>query len=46
MALDLFTRAAIDQIQNMGKTFRLLVDTFSQKMSSEVSFPMEKCSPS
>ncbi|OCF45433.1 hypothetical protein I317_00679 [Kwoniella heveanensis CBS 569] len=34
-ALDLFTRAAVDHLQNMGRTFRLLLDGFSNKMTSE-----------
>ncbi|WRT67212.1 uncharacterized protein IL334_004178 [Kwoniella shivajii] len=34
-ALDLFTRVAVDHIFNMGRTFRLLIDGFSNKMSSE-----------
>jgi transcriptional activator SPT7 len=36
-ALDMFTRVAIDHVRNMGRTLRLLVDGFSQKMTSEVS---------
>ncbi|WWC69373.1 uncharacterized protein I206_103312 [Kwoniella pini CBS 10737] len=35
MALDLFTRAAVDHISNMGRTLRLLIDGFSNKMSAE-----------
>ncbi|WVQ98831.1 hypothetical protein IAU59_005962 [Kwoniella sp. CBS 9459] len=34
-ALDLFTRAAVDHLQNVGRTFRLLLDGFSNKMTSE-----------
>ncbi|EIW69413.1 hypothetical protein TREMEDRAFT_62279 [Tremella mesenterica DSM 1558] len=34
-ALDLFTRVAINHLSNVGRTFRLLIDGFSQKMSSE-----------
>jgi transcriptional activator SPT7 len=33
----MFTRVAIDHVRNMGRTLRLLVDGFSQKMTSEVS---------
>ncbi|KAK6902974.1 hypothetical protein L486_06429 [Kwoniella mangroviensis CBS 10435] len=34
-ALDLFTRVAVDHLANMGKTFRLLADGFSNKMTTE-----------
>ncbi|WVF72103.1 hypothetical protein IAT40_006915 [Kwoniella sp. CBS 6097] len=34
-ALDLFTRAAVDHLHNVGRTFRLLMDGFSHKMTSE-----------
>ncbi|WWC89960.1 uncharacterized protein L201_004889 [Kwoniella dendrophila CBS 6074] len=34
-ALDLFTRVAVDHISNMGRTFRLLIDGFSNRMTSE-----------
>ncbi|KAK8869732.1 hypothetical protein IAR55_000300 [Kwoniella newhampshirensis] len=34
-ALDLLTRVAVDHLQNMGRTFRLLLDGFSHKMTSE-----------
>ncbi|WVR05165.1 hypothetical protein IAU60_002177 [Kwoniella sp. DSM 27419] len=34
-ALDLFTRVAVDHLHNIGRTFRLLVDGFSNKMTAE-----------
>ncbi|WWD15998.1 hypothetical protein CI109_100422 [Kwoniella shandongensis] len=34
-ALDLFTRVAVDHLHNMGRTFRLLLDGFSHKMTPE-----------
>lgn len=36
-ALDLFTRVAVDHLDGLGKTFRLLLDGFSHKMTPEVS---------
>lgn len=36
-ALDLFTRVAVDHLDGLGKTFRLLLDGFSRKMTPEVS---------
>nr|XP_019042309.1 hypothetical protein I302_08911 [Kwoniella bestiolae CBS 10118]OCF21239.1 hypothetical protein I302_08911 [Kwoniella bestiolae CBS 10118] len=35
IALDMFTRVAVDHLTNIGKTFRLLMDGFSNKMTSE-----------
>lgn len=35
-ALDLFTRVAVDHLDGLGKTFRLLLDGFSHKMTPEV----------
>ncbi|OXG85835.1 transcriptional activator SPT7 [Cryptococcus neoformans Gb118] len=34
-ALDLFTRVAVDHLDGLGKTFRLLLDGFSHKMTPE-----------
>ncbi|WVQ71731.1 hypothetical protein IAR50_001272 [Cryptococcus sp. DSM 104548] len=34
-ALDLFTRVATDHLERLGRTFRLLMDGFSQKMPPE-----------
>lgn len=36
MALDVFTRVAVDHLDGLGKTFRLLLDGFSHKMTPEV----------
>ena len=36
IVLDLMTRVAVDHLRNLGRTFRLLVDGFSHKMTSEV----------
>lgn len=36
MALDVFTRMAVDHLDGLGKTFRLLLDGFSHKMTPEV----------
>lgn len=38
MALDVFTRVAVDHLDGLGKTFRLLLDGFSHKMTPEVIF--------
>lgn len=35
-ALDLFTRIATEHMRNVGRTFGLFIDAFSQKMSPEV----------
>jgi transcriptional activator SPT7 len=35
-AMDLLSRMVVERLSNLGKTFRLLIDGFSQKMSSEV----------
>ena len=35
-SLDLMTRIASEHLRNVGRTFRLLLDGFSRKMSSEV----------
>ncbi|KIR39329.1 transcriptional activator SPT7 [Cryptococcus deuterogattii 99/473] len=35
MALDVFTRVAVDHLDGLGKTFRLLLDGFSHKMTPE-----------
>nr|KIR85585.1 transcriptional activator SPT7 [Cryptococcus tetragattii IND107] len=35
MALDVFTRMAVDHLDGLGKTFRLLLDGFSHKMTPE-----------
>ncbi len=36
IALDMFTRVAVDHMRNLGRTLRLLVDGFSHKMTPEV----------
>ena len=36
IALDIFTRIAIDHLRNLGRTLRLLVDGFGSKMTPEV----------
>jgi hypothetical protein len=35
-AMDLLSRMVVERLSNLGKTFRLLIDGFSHKMSSEV----------
>ncbi|KAE8541103.1 hypothetical protein D1P53_002457 [Cryptococcus gattii VGV] len=35
MALDVFTRVAVDHLDGLGKTFKLLLDGFSHKMTPE-----------
>ncbi|KAK4686338.1 transcriptional activator SPT7, partial [Tremellales sp. Uapishka_1] len=35
IALDMFTTIALEHFKNLGNTFRLLIDGFSQQMSSE-----------
>lgn len=40
MALDVFTRVAVDHLDGLGKTFRLLLDGFSHKMTPEVIPPL------
>lgn len=35
MALNTFTKVAADQLSNLGRTFRLLMDHFSERMTSE-----------
>lgn len=37
MALNVFTRVAVDHLDGLGKTFRLLLDGFSHKMTPEVN---------
>ena len=37
VALDMFTKVATDHLFNLGRTFRLLLDGFSHKMTPEVS---------
>lgn len=39
VALDMFTRVAVDHIYNLGRTFRLLLDGFGNKMPPDVSCP-------
>ena len=38
VALDLMSRVVMDRMTNLGRTMRLLIDGFSHKMSSEVSY--------
>ncbi|WVQ78346.1 hypothetical protein IAT38_000431 [Cryptococcus sp. DSM 104549] len=35
MALDMFTRVAVDHLDGLGRTFRMLIDGFSNKMTPE-----------
>jgi len=35
-ALDMFTRVAIDNLTNLGRTFRVLMDYYAQQMTPEV----------
>jgi hypothetical protein len=34
--MDLLSRMVVERLSNLGKTFRLLIDGFSNKMSEEV----------
>jgi transcriptional activator SPT7 len=38
--LDLMTRVAIDHIRGMGRTLRMFMDGFAQKMAPDVSFTL------